>query len=185
MVQLAGLIACQALNQYRVMLGAALTAGVTPSEVKEIVYQAVPYVEWVKFSTFFTPRMRSYASVESNCRSKASRRRRPRRARQTDSNSRKRSREPTGSIGCTPRREMTSSISIVFRRANCFGDYVTRSGIDIPTRQLLTFAMLVSHGGCDPQIIGHVTANLNVGNDRGMLLSVLTRVVALLAIRGP
>ena len=30
-------------TKYRVMLGAALTAGVTPVEAREIVYQAVPY----------------------------------------------------------------------------------------------------------------------------------------------
>ena len=44
MVQLASMIACQALREYRVMLGAAMIVGVTPIEVKEIVYQAVPYV---------------------------------------------------------------------------------------------------------------------------------------------
>jgi 4-carboxymuconolactone decarboxylase len=44
MTQLAALIAGQALREYRAMLGAALTAGVTPIEIKEIVYQAVPYV---------------------------------------------------------------------------------------------------------------------------------------------
>jgi 4-carboxymuconolactone decarboxylase len=43
MVQLAALIGCHALGEYRVMLGAALTAGVTPVEAREIVYQAVPY----------------------------------------------------------------------------------------------------------------------------------------------
>jgi alkylhydroperoxidase/carboxymuconolactone decarboxylase family protein YurZ len=43
MVQLAALISCQALSEYRVMLGAALTAGVTPAEAKEILYQAVPW----------------------------------------------------------------------------------------------------------------------------------------------
>jgi len=44
MVQLAAIIACQALNEYSIMLGGALNVGVTPIEVKEIVYQAVPYV---------------------------------------------------------------------------------------------------------------------------------------------
>src|SRR4051812_19969159 len=44
MIQLGALIAGQGLSEYRVMLGAALTVGVTPVEVKEIVYQAVPYV---------------------------------------------------------------------------------------------------------------------------------------------
>src|SRR3954465_10859045 len=43
MVQLAALIASQALSEYRVLLGAALTVGVTPVEAKEVVYQAVPY----------------------------------------------------------------------------------------------------------------------------------------------
>ena len=53
-----------------------------------------------------------------------------------------------------------------FLSANCFGDHYTRTGIDMPTRELLTFAMLVSLGGCEPQVKGHVAANLNVGNDR-------------------
>jgi 4-carboxymuconolactone decarboxylase len=44
MVQLAALIAAQALSEYRALLSAALTIGVTPVEAKEIVYQAVPYV---------------------------------------------------------------------------------------------------------------------------------------------
>ena len=61
--------------------------------------------------------------------------------------------------------------------ANCFGDYLTRSGIDVATRELLTFAMLTALGGCDPQVKGHVAANLNVGNDRARLLSVLTVLI--------
>src|SRR5271163_3359154 len=52
MVQLAAIIACQALREYRVMLGAALTVGVTPVELKEIVYQAVPYVGMAKVFDF-------------------------------------------------------------------------------------------------------------------------------------
>ena len=61
-----------------------------------------------------------------------------------------------------------------FLSANCFGDHVARTGIDIPERELLTFAMLVSLGGCDPQVKGHVAANLTVGNDRQALIDVIT-----------
>jgi 4-carboxymuconolactone decarboxylase len=64
-----------------------------------------------------------------------------------------------------------------FLSTNCFSDYYTRTGIDVPTRELLTFAILAALGGCDPQIRGHVTANLNVGNDRQMLISVLTALL--------
>ncbi len=52
MVQLAAMIACQALCEYRVMLGAGLTVGVTPVEAKEIVYQAVPYVGMARVFDF-------------------------------------------------------------------------------------------------------------------------------------
>src|SRR3954454_8791091 len=52
MVQLASLIASHAVNEYRAMLGAALTVGVTPVEIKEIVYQAVPYVGMAKVFDF-------------------------------------------------------------------------------------------------------------------------------------
>jgi len=52
MVQLASMIACQALREYRIMLGAALIVGVTPVEVKEIVYQSVPYVGMAKVYDF-------------------------------------------------------------------------------------------------------------------------------------
>jgi alkylhydroperoxidase/carboxymuconolactone decarboxylase family protein YurZ len=52
MVQLAAMIASPALREYRVMVGAALTVGVTPVEIKEIVYQAVPYVGMAKVFDF-------------------------------------------------------------------------------------------------------------------------------------
>ena len=48
MVQLAAIIAAQALQEFRVMLATALTVGVTAIQAKEIVYQAVPYVGLAK-----------------------------------------------------------------------------------------------------------------------------------------
>jgi 4-carboxymuconolactone decarboxylase len=39
------------------------------------------------------------------------------------------------------------------------------------------FAMLVLLGDCDPQVKGHVTANLHVGNDRGRLIEVVTQLL--------
>lgn len=61
--------------------------------------------------------------------------------------------------------------------ANCFGDHLTRTGLDVSTRELLTFSMLVSLGGCEPQVRGHVAANLQVGNDRARLIDVLTQLL--------
>jgi 4-carboxymuconolactone decarboxylase len=61
--------------------------------------------------------------------------------------------------------------------ANCFGDYYTRKGLDIKTRELLTFSMILSLGGCEPQLKGHIQGNLNVGNDKEVLLSVVTQLL--------
>ena len=64
-----------------------------------------------------------------------------------------------------------------FLVANCFGDYYTRSGLDLKTRELLTFAMLISLGGCEPQVKGHVTGNILLGNDRARLIDVTTQLL--------
>jgi 4-carboxymuconolactone decarboxylase len=37
--------------------------------------------------------------------------------------------------------------------------------------------MLVALGGCEAQVKGHVAANLNVGNDRGLLIAVVTQLL--------
>jgi 4-carboxymuconolactone decarboxylase len=61
--------------------------------------------------------------------------------------------------------------------ANCFGDYLTRKGLDIKKRELLTFAMLISLGGAETQVKGHIQGNINVGNDKALLLTVVTQLL--------
>jgi len=61
--------------------------------------------------------------------------------------------------------------------ANCFGDYYTRGGLDLPTRELLTFITLLSLGGCEPQLKAHIAANAKLGNDKELLLAALTQVL--------
>ncbi len=52
MMILASTIASQALTEFKVMVGGALNVGVTPVEIKEIVYQSVPYVGIAKVLDF-------------------------------------------------------------------------------------------------------------------------------------
>ena len=68
MVILASMIACQALGEYKVMLGGALNVGVTPVEVKEIVYQAVPYVGMAKVYDFIVATNEILESRGIHCR---------------------------------------------------------------------------------------------------------------------
>jgi 4-carboxymuconolactone decarboxylase len=177
MVQLAALIACQTLNEYRIMLGSALTIGVTPVEAKEIVYQAVPYVGRAKAFDFIhaTNDVLTERGIEMPL--------------EGQSTTTPETREERGLavqreiVGADRVDQMYASAAgdeahlQRFLSANCFGDHYTRTGLDLQTRELLTFAMLVAHGGCDPQVRGHVAGNLNVGNDRGVLLAVITQLL--------
>jgi alkylhydroperoxidase/carboxymuconolactone decarboxylase family protein YurZ len=47
----------------------------------------------------------------------------------------------------------------------------------LKTRELLTFSFLAALGGCEPQLAGHVAANLVVGNDRRALVSTITHLL--------
>lgn len=42
---------------------------------------------------------------------------------------------------------------------------------------MLTFAILVSLGGCEAQLKGHIQGNINVGNDKSVLLTVITQLL--------
>ena len=177
MVQLAAMIACQALREYRVMLGAALAVGVTPAEIKEIVYQAVPYVGMAKVFDFLhaTNEVLTERGVTL-----------PLPAQSTttpEDRAEKRIAVEKQIIGDEVVDKLYTSSPADqlhiqrFLSANCFGDHLARSGIDVPTRELLTFSMLVALGGCEPQVKGHVAANVNVGNDRTRLIDVLTQLL--------
>jgi 4-carboxymuconolactone decarboxylase len=177
MVQLAAIIASQALGEYSVMLGAALTIGVTPVEVKEIVYQAVPYVGLAKVFDFLhaTNEVLTERGVNLPL---------PPQSASTP--------QTRAEVGLAVQKRIVGDDKIAsmyaaaaddeahFQRylsANCFGDYVARSGIDLQSRELLTFSMLVALGGANAQVRGHVAGNLNVGNDRDTLLAVLTQLL--------
>ena len=64
-----------------------------------------------------------------------------------------------------------------FLSDNCFGDFYTRNGLDIKTRELITFSILISQGGCEPQVKGHIAGNVNVGNDKQTLLNTVTALL--------
>ena len=57
--------------------------------------------------------------------------------------------------------------------ANCFGDYYTRSGLDLAQREMITFCFLSDQGGCEPQLIAHAKGNMNMGNDAAFLTKVV------------
>ena len=177
MVQLAALIGCQSLSEYRVMLGAALTAGVTPLEAREIVYQAVPYAGMGKVLDFIGATNDVFIErgvrlpLDGQAATTAATRAEKGRAVQEQIAGAER---VTGMYASAAEDELHLQR---FLSANCFGDHLTRTGLDLPTRELLTFALLAALGGCDPQVRGHVAGNLNVGNGRPLLIDVITVIL--------
>ena len=176
MVQLAAIIACQAVSEYRVMLGAALHVGVTPVEVKEIVYQAVPYVGLAKVFDFLhaTNEVLASRGIELPLPAQSTttpddrleKGLRVQKAILSDRIDQMYAQSPQDQLHIQK-----------YLSGNCFGDYLTRKGLDLKTRELLTFSMLTALGGCEPQLAGHVAANLAVGNDRQVLINTITQLV--------
>jgi 4-carboxymuconolactone decarboxylase len=177
MVLLASMIACQALREYRVMLGAALTVGVTPVEVKEIVYHAVPYVGMAKAFDFIhaTNDVLTERGVELPMPGQSTTTPEDRMEKGLAVQKRIVGSEAVEAMYAeAPEDEMHIQS---YLSGNCFGDHFTRTGIDLRTRELLTLSMLIALGGCEPQVRGHVSANLNIGNDRARLIDVVTQLL--------
>ena len=177
MVQLAALIACHAVGEYRVMLGAALTVGVTPVEVKEIVYHAVPYVGMAKVFDILhaTNDVLTERDVALPLEGQSTTTPDTRMERGLDV-----LREVIGADRVEQLYATAPSDEAHIPRfltGNCFGDTFTRTGLDLRTRELLVLAMLASLGGCEPQLKGHVGNNRNVGNDRSTQLAVITQLL--------
>ena len=169
-------IGCQALGEYKVMVGAALNVGITPVEVKEILYQAVPYVGMAKVFDFIhaTNEVLLSRGIELPLE---------------------------GQSATTPETRMEKGLALQkeifgemidnmykqspanqlhiqkYLSANCFGDYYTRTGLDVKTRELLTYSILISMGGTESQVKGHIMGNVKVGNDKETLLSVTTQLL--------
>lgn len=51
---------------------------------------------------------------------------------------------------------------------NCFGDYYTRNGLDLKTREMLTLCILINLG-TESQIKSHINGNVNMGNNKAFI----------------
>ena len=58
----------------------------------------------------------------------------------------------------------------------CFGDFYTRKGLDLKTRELMVFCALATMGGTERQMASHVVGNFKVGNDKETLLSAMIQL---------
>jgi 4-carboxymuconolactone decarboxylase len=163
----------QTSPQLKAHVIAALNVGLTPVEIKEAVYQCAPYIGFPKTLN---------AINEVNEVFKAKNIALPIESQKTvDEDNRFEKGLATqveifGEVIAKMREAAPANQKHMqdYLSAFCFGDFYTRGGLDLKTRELLTFCIVSSLGGAESQVKAHVQGNLNVGNDKETMITAIT-----------
>ena len=173
MAILATLLGCQGIDEFKVMLGAAINFGVTAIEIKEITYQAVAYLGIGRVFPFLK-------AVNEFLESKGISLPLEGQATTTTENRREAGTQAQVDIFGEGMRDFWQSGPDESRHINlwladnCFGDYYTRKGLNYAERELITFCFLAAQGGCEPQLTSHAAANMRIGNDKLFLIKIIS-----------
>lgn len=177
-VTLVCITSIQTLKSIRNKTREALNLGVTVVEIKEALYQAAPYIGFTRvlealdevnaelISQGIEPIVESESTVDENTRFD------------------KGLALQQQIFGEDNINNMRASASDEIKHiqdylsANCFGDYYTRSTLDLKMRELITFVVICSIGGCEQQAKAHVMANISVGNNKQTLIEAITQCTA-------
>ena len=169
MAILATLLGCQGMDAFRLELPRALNAGITPVMAKEIVYQAVDYLGIGRVLPFLdiTNRVLEGRGIALPLENQAT---------TTLENRLEKGAQTQAEIFGPQMLEAWKQGHINrWLAANCFGDYYTRTGLDLKQRELITFCFLAAQGGCEPQLIAHAKGNMNLGNNKDFLIRVVSQ----------
>jgi 4-carboxymuconolactone decarboxylase len=158
------LVTNQTLPQLRSHTAAALNVGATPVEIREAVYQCAPFLGFPKtlngvavINEVFADRGIELPLAGQATVSEGERLERGRAIQHPLYGDEIRDTYaglPESLRGVVPR--MLTEF--------CFGDFYTRSGIDLAMRELLVLCMLAALGGADEQLRPHAAGNLKAGN---------------------
>ena len=169
MAILATLLGCQGIDEFRLALPRALDAGLTPVMAKEVIYQAVDYLGIGRVRPFLDAANEILTSrgialpLEGQSTT-------------TMENRLEKGIDAQAEIFGGHMREAWKAGHINrWLASNCFGDYYTRTGLDLKQREMITFCFLAAQGGCDPQLTAHAKGNMNLGNDREFLIKVVSQ----------
>lgn len=169
MAILATLLGCQGMDAYQVMLPKALDAGLSPVQVKEIVYQAFDYLGMGRVWPFLeiTNNIFEQRGVALPLPSQAT---------TTMEDRLEKGAQAQAEIFGEHMKEAWKAGHINrWLAENCFGDYYTRTGLTLAQREMITFCFLAAQGGCEPQLTAHAKGNLNMGNDKDFLIRVVSQ----------
>ncbi len=174
---LAAHVATQSVNEYKLVLSEALDSGVSPTEAREALYQTVPYAGMAKAYDFFAAGAEVFAAkgIKLPLPAQATTDKTNRLEKGIETQCDIFGREHILSMRANAPAELKHIQD--YLSANCFGDYYTRGGLNVKTREMITLAVLIAMGGADPQAKAHVQANLNVGNSKQDMLDMVTQLL--------
>lgn len=174
MAVLAALLGCQSVDEFREILPGALNLGLTPVEVKEIVYQACAYLGFGRVRPFFDVvndvLTEEGVSLPLEGQATTSIEDRVEKGEQAQVDIFGDGMKGFSSSGPEESRHINRWLS-----GNCFGDYYTRTGLDHRQREMITFCFLAAQGGCEPQLTSHAAGNMKVGNDEAFLIKIISQ----------
>ena len=173
LVTLAVLTTSQTLDELRPHVQAALNTGASPVEIKETLYQCAPYIGFPKTESAL--KIINEVFIQNGIVLPVeSQRTVTEQSRFADG-----LRVQKSIFGdaidqmhqSTPNNQ--KPIMRDYLSAFCFGDIYTRKGLNLKDRELLTFCIISTLGGCEAQVKAHVQGNLNVGNTKENLIDAL------------
>ena len=176
LVIIASTMGSQSITEFKMFVNAALNVAISAIEIREVVYQAVPYIGISKVIDFiyvtneiFKERNISLPLVSQSTTTHATRMEK----------GLEKQKEIIGDRINEMYRNSPADLMHIQRylSANCFGDYLTRNVLDVKTREMVTLSFLIAMGGTESQIKGHIQGNANVGNDRQTLINVMTQLL--------
>ncbi len=169
MAIIATLLGCQGIDEFRLVLPRALDAGLTPVMTKEIIYQAVDYLGIGRVLPFLdaSNEILEKRGVKLPLEGQAT---------TTMEDRLEKGAAAQAEIFGDQMKEAWKAGHINrWLAANCFGDYYTRTGLDLRQREMITFCFLAAQGGCEPQLTSHARGNMNLGNDKSFLIKVVSQ----------
>lgn len=166
MAILASCIAMHGINEFKSMIQAAYRLGVSPIEIKEIVYLAVPYCGIAQVLPFLVETNRFFESNNISL---------PLPSQSSQDSPLKKQEEIFGKkmIHCLS-FQVDNNIT-KWINDNFFGDFYTRKALLTKDQEILAFCFLSALGTFKEQLILHIQANIRLGNTPDFLKKVISQ----------
>jgi 4-carboxymuconolactone decarboxylase len=173
LVTLTVLTVNQTLPQLGAHVGAALNVGVSPTAIRETVYQCAPFIGFPKTLNAIGTMNQVFGARRIALPL-------PAQGKTTEANRFEQGRALQAPLYGDEIREAFRDLPEGLRdampdflTAHCFGDFYTRGGLTLAQRELLVLCLLSALGGADRQLRAHVYGSMKAGNDKATLIAAL------------